>query len=142
SDGTTTIRAAIEGRSATAQVTVVVPPVETIDIEPTSFDLVVGQERQLIATLRSVDGQAITGRSVTWSSDDPDVATVDPSGNVTARAVGLTTIRATADGKFAGATVRVQPRPVASVEVTPEADTLIVGQERQYVATARAADGT
>ena len=45
---------------------------------------------------------------VTWSSSDPSVATVSDQGEVTAVRAGNCTITATAGGKSATCTVRVQ----------------------------------
>ena len=65
------------------------------------------------------------GGEVTYSSSDPNVATVDANGTVTARNVGTTTITATAaavDGKYSKATVsyelEVTARPI-SLTITP-----------------------
>lgn len=50
------------------------------------------------ASARGADGSLLNGKTFTWSSSDPSVATVDASGNVTAKHFGTVTIRATADG--------------------------------------------
>jgi uncharacterized protein YjdB len=47
---------------------------------------------------------------VTWSSNDPGVATVNGNGLVTARDIGGTTITAKADGRTAQAAVTVSWR--------------------------------
>ena len=65
---------------------------------------------QLTATLKDAQGNTITGPSVTWSSDNPDVAVVSSTGLVTANdggSHGTATIRATSEGKQGTATVIV-----------------------------------
>ena len=65
---------------------------------------------QLTATLKDAQGNTITGPSVTWSSDNPDVAVVSSIGLVMANdggSHGTATIRATGGGKQGTATVTV-----------------------------------
>ena len=62
----------------------------------------------------------MTGTTVTWSSGDASVATVDASGLVTAASNGEATITATA-GAATGSAVVTVAQAVASVEVTPSA---------------------
>ncbi|BDP43386.1 hypothetical protein DAETH_33550 (plasmid) [Deinococcus aetherius] len=50
------------------------------------------------AVARAANGTALTGKTVTWKSSNPDVATIDANGVVTARHFGETTISATVDG--------------------------------------------
>ena len=71
---------------------------------------------------------------VTWSSSNPAAATVDPSGLVTAVAVGNATITATTQdgGKTATSAIIVQAVvpyvPVSSINVTPTTVNLTVGE--------------
>jgi DNA/RNA endonuclease G (NUC1) len=55
-----------------------------------------GFEDQLFATLRDPGGTTIPS-AITWSSDTPDVATIDANGVVHALAAGTAVLRATAD---------------------------------------------
>lgn len=50
------------------------------------------------AVARASDGTALTGKTVTWTSSNPDVATVDANGVVTAKHFGETIISAKVDG--------------------------------------------
>jgi len=65
----------------------------------------VGQQIQLIATVKDASGAVLTGRPVTWASSNTAVATVDMTGLVRGLALGQATITATSDGKNATATV-------------------------------------
>ena len=55
-------------------------------------------------------GQPLSGRSVTWSSDDDAVATVD-AGAVRGMAPGKTIVRASSEGASVSATVTVEAGP-------------------------------
>lgn len=50
------------------------------------------------AVARASDGSVVTGKTMTWESSNPDVATIDANGVVTAKHFGETTIRARVDG--------------------------------------------
>src|SRR3712207_4380563 len=54
----------------------------------------VGQTQQLSPTVTDQQGNAISGASVTWSTEDPDVATVSSTGLVTAEGSGSTQVTA------------------------------------------------
>ena len=59
--------------------------------------LFVGSSIKLQANV--VDINKVYDKSITWSSSDPTIATVDNEGNVTGKKLGTTTISATCDGK-------------------------------------------
>lgn len=69
----------------------------------------VGDTRQLTATPLDTDGSPVA-TTVTWSSTNTAVATVDNSGLVTATGIGTATVRATAGSATKDVTVTVQLR--------------------------------
>ncbi len=75
-------------------------------------------------------------KTVTWASDNTEVATVDSKGKVTAKAPGSAVITVTTkDGeKTASCTVTVA-QPVSSVSVTPTTLTLTEGDTGELTAT-------
>jgi DNA/RNA endonuclease G (NUC1) len=80
----------------------------------TDVPLPVGFQDQLFASVRNPDGTTNTA-GVTWSSDTPDVATIDQSGVFTALIAGSATFRATtADGTGTATYVLPTRVPVAS----------------------------
>ena len=89
--GSATITATSEGKTGTATVTVSQVPVATVTVAPAAATLSVGDTRQLTATLRDATGGVLTGRTVTWTTNVPGVATVSTTGLVTAREPGLAT---------------------------------------------------
>jgi uncharacterized protein YjdB len=144
--GTATIRATSEGRTGTSTITVTAPPpapVASVGVSPPTGELDVGGTLQLTATPRDAAGNPLTGRTVTWESSNPAVATVDANGRVTAVGPGTATIRATSEGQTGTATVTVRtPAPrVATVTVTPANPQLVEGRTVQLTATARDAAG-
>lgn len=87
-----------------ATVTVnVLAPATGLTLDKTSLELEYGQKGQLNATVTPSDSTD----TVTWSSDKPDIATVDDNGNVTAKGIGSATITATAGSQTATCEVDV-----------------------------------
>jgi len=97
--GSATITATSEGKTGSAAVTVTLVPVASVVVSPATLTLPVGSAAQLIVTLKDASGRTLTGRPVAWTSSAPTVATVSPSGLVTANAVGAATLTATSEGR-------------------------------------------
>ncbi|TVY10436.1 DUF4350 domain-containing protein [Paenibacillus cremeus] len=108
--GTATITATTEdgNKQAAATVNVTNNPVSAtgVTLDKSTLPLTVGGTGQLTATVQPTTA---TNKTVTWSSDHTDVATVNTSGKVTAVGTGTATITVTtADGSYtASATVNV-----------------------------------
>lgn len=120
-EATITVTAADNGGAqATCKVTVTertapVIKVTQIQLSQTRASLIEGKELQLTATVLPTDA---TNQGLTWSSSVEGVATVDPTGKVTAIKAGTTVITATAkddSGISASCTVQVT---VPTVKVT------------------------
>lgn len=84
--------------------------VASVTLAPGVDSLFVGAGLQLTATVRDASNGILTGRTVTWTSDNPSLAQVSTTGQV----VGLyhggpVTIRATVEGVTGTATVTVRP---------------------------------
>lgn len=84
----------IDGGKAYAEGEEPVVEVESISLNKTTMELTVGGEETLTAT---VSPDNATDKTVTWSSTDNSIATVDQNGKVTAKAAGTATIYATAN---------------------------------------------
>ena len=74
-------------------------PVASVGIAAVTGTLWVGATRQLVATPRSADGTALTGREIVWSGGAETIAVIDAAGRVEARGAGTTIIAATSEGK-------------------------------------------
>src|SRR5438445_731383 len=83
------------------------PPVATGRVRPAAASVAVGATLPLTATLRDSAGNVLSGRSVSWTSSTPALATVAPTGFVTGVAVGAATITATSAGKSGTAALTV-----------------------------------
>ena len=118
-------------------------PVSSVVVAPTSATIGVGGKVDLTAT---VSPDNATDKSIKWSSDDEDVATVSSSGVVTGVAEGEVDIWATsnADGtKKAKCTVTVETAtPVTGVTLNVTSKAMKVGEDLQLTATVAPADAT
>ena len=101
--GETVITAKAGDLEATCSVIVKVP-VESITLDKTSLTLKVGATAVLTATVKPDDA---TDKTVTWSSSDNSVATVDKTGKVTGVKEGKAIITAKAGDKSATCEVTV-----------------------------------
>jgi trimeric autotransporter adhesin len=108
--------------------------VATVSVSPPSATILVTQTKAFVATTKDAGGNTLTGRLVTWSSSNTAVATVNSSSGIaTGVAPGTVTITATSEGKSGGATLTVNPVPVATVTITPPSpDTVFVGPVVPY----------
>jgi trimeric autotransporter adhesin len=105
--GTAVITAVIDGRSATSTVTVSLAPVAKVEVSPADVSVTIGKSAQLTAKLTDASGNVLSGRTVTWTSSDTRLVTVDAAGVVRAIRRGTAVITASSEGKFGTATVRV-----------------------------------
>lgn len=105
--GTTRVNVTTEGRSASASVTVVPPPVASVEVSPAVSDIEVSGTVQLTAKLRDSRGRELAGRVVAWASDNTAVALVDGAGLVTGKGEGAATVTATSEGVSGSAAVTV-----------------------------------
>ena len=137
--GTATITATLigDGRTATCDVTVYVP-LQSVSLNKNSLNLNKGQTEQLTATLNPGDA---TGVSVSWSSSNTAVATVNQQGVVTAVGGGTATITATAGGKKAYCSVNVSV-PVSGISLNTSSTTMNVGSTYTLQATVSPNDAT
>jgi hypothetical protein len=109
--GSTEITARVDQATGRAEVSVSRTPVGQVVVQPTSATLKIGETRQLAVSVRSDDGEALTGRTVTFVSDNAAIATVSSTGVVRAIGAGQTVIRARSEGKEARTDVTVLARP-------------------------------
>ncbi len=133
--GSATITARSGSATGAATVTVAPVPVATVSVTPATATIEVGDTTRARATTRSAAGSDLTGRTVTWTTADPSVATVAQTGLITGVTAGTTTITATSEGRSGTLALTVTPAAVATVSVTPTTGTIIVGSTRQLAAT-------
>jgi uncharacterized protein YjdB len=138
--GPVTITATVEGKSATARITVLPEPIATLTISPNPVEVRAGFTTQLTVVARDAAGNVLGPRPVTLSTSNPAVATVDGLVLIGV-SQGTATITATAEGKTATTTVNVGPGPIATVTVTPQNPQVREGATIRLFATTRDASG-
>ncbi len=139
--GTVTVSALSEGITGVSNIVVRLRPVAAIAITPTSSTLPVGNFQQIIATVSDANGNVLNGRTVSWQSTNPSVATVTGAGVVAAIAPGNAVITATSEGRSANATVQVKPVAVAQVQLSPAGASVLVAGTIQLTATPLSSSG-
>ena len=133
SPGTATITATSEGQVGASSITVSPIPVASVTVTLVSTTITDAQTTQATATVRDASGNVLTGRTISWTSDDTGVATVSLGGLVTGVAPGTAQIRATAGGQSGSAALSIIPR-VAAVVVSPPSGNIVIGNTLQLTA--------
>ncbi len=94
--------------------------VESVALDKTEAEVVKGQNLTLVATVSPANA---TNQEVTWSSDDPDVASVSNAGVVTANEVGEANITVkTKDGNKTAVCKVTVVKEINSVSITNKTD--------------------
>ena len=138
-EGTASITVKVGGNSKytenSTNVTVTVSKIPTeISADPTSLDLLIGNESQIVATLTPRD----VG-NVTFTSNDEDVVTVDTNGNIIAVGKGNATITLSFEGdeKYAAAenkTISVNVK-LKDASISIDAPEIIEGENATVTVT-------
>jgi trimeric autotransporter adhesin len=142
--GSATITATSGGVSGSAGITVGAVPAASVTVNPGTLSLTVAQTGTLDAVVKDASGNVLTGRSVTWSSSSPLVASVSQSGVVTALIPGTATITAasgSASGTAAVTVNAIPPGPAASITVSPSSLTIKVGDTSTLTAVVKDSQG-
>ena len=107
----------------------------------TGLTLTKGQTQKLTATVAPANA---TNQAVTWKTSDKNVATVSPSGLVTAKSAGTATITCTAqDGSGVKATCKVTVTvPVSGIQLSQTSAALTVGDTLTLTKTIYPSDAT
>ena len=133
-NGTATITASARSASGSAVVTVT-QSVASVEVSPPAETIGLGSTLQLTAEAFDGNGHAVAGAEFTWESSDAAVATGDAGGLLTGVAEGVATITATS-GTASGSAAVTVTQSVASVEVSPSAETIAFGSTLQLTAEA------
>jgi uncharacterized protein YjdB len=139
--GSVSISAISDGKTGSAPLTVAAKTVTSVAVSPNPAAALQGQQVQMSAIAKDAQGNALPGKTFSWQSSNPGVATVSSSGVVTSVGPGTATITATADGVAGTSQFSTTQQPVANVTVTPSAASVTAGQDVQLVATATDATG-
>ena len=131
-DGTAKITATTTdgtNRSAICSVTVKTVSVTSVSLSSSKINLTQGTSSATYRLTATVYPSNASNKSVTWTSGDSSVVTVDSNGNVRAIKAGTTTITVTTKdgGKKAVCTVTVTPK-VTEISVLPSSFSWYVGK--------------
>lgn len=117
------------------------PTVASVEVTPSSETFTaIGAQAMFDATARDSAGNVVSGASISWSSSDEAVATVDGTGTVTAEGNGEATITASAGGENGSATVTVD-QEVSQLGLEPTSVSLVAGDTAQFSAEPADANG-
>ena len=100
--------------TATVKITVVPTPAQSVEVSSKNLEMLPGTTQTLTATVKPDD---TTYKTITWSSESTDIATVTADGLVTAVKAGQTTITAKCGDVEGTCTVIV--KALGSITVTP-----------------------
>lgn len=140
-EGTAVISAVVDGITGTCTVTVSTRfiPVASVKLDKESpFQIVKGETVKITATVGPEDA---TDKSLTWTSSDEAVATVDKAGNVNAIAAGSAVITATA-GEVSASCDVVVIVPAQSISLSKTTLVLVEEQSFELTATVYPEDST
>jgi len=107
SPGQARLTAACGSAAATLPLTVEADPVAGITVRPNGAAVAAGSELQLDAFVSDLDGTRLDDRVLLWSSSDPNIARVVPTGRVRGIAAGEAAIVASTGGKTAAVKLTV-----------------------------------
>ena len=141
SPGTSRIVATSEGVSDSVLATVSAAPVNSVVLSPNVSQLHVGQTQLITATVTDVNGNPVTGATVTFMSNAAGIASISSATATSAQVLagpgtGTATITGTSGAKSGTATMIVSLVPVDSVNVPAAHDSLTVGRPDTVTATA------
>jgi hypothetical protein len=113
------IGATIGRKIGYAHINVGKPHIASISVAAPASSLAVGSAHRLTAIPRNASGDPRTDIALSWSSENPAIATVDSAGMVRAVKPGKATIRAAGDGVTGETAVTVVKNPISTLIVTP-----------------------
>ena len=123
-------------------------PVASVAVSPATANLLVGVVDSttlgtvvIAPTVKDASGNVLSGRTITWSSSAPAVATVSSTGSVSAVGPGTASIMASSGGQSGQVSVTVTRPAVDTIKVTPLASTIKVGASETLVVTLLDAQG-
>jgi len=135
-EGSATITAVSQGKTATVQVSVVRQlKVATVEITPAKLKLTDIEQKGFAVELKSADGTKLGGRTVEWKISDPTIGYVSQYGFVYAQKVGTATVTATSEGVTGSAVIEVTPEPTTSIQTGAPRLTYTSGESDQVSIT-------
>lgn len=138
--GVATITATVGNLTANMTVTVDKSPLKSISLNEQNTTLAVGKTKDLVVTYNPTD--TTDNKTVTWSSDHDNIASVDTNGRITAHSPGTAIITANVGGKLATITVNVPEKPLVSISLSTDKLQLNKGENGNLAVTFNPTDTT
>jgi hypothetical protein len=139
--GEVLIGAVIAGKPVFTRVEVKPAPVKTIDIDPLTSSLVTGGTVTLHATARIFNGSPRSDVPLNWTSDNPQIASVDAAGVVTGIAPGTANMRVTSGGAGGTLAINVVANTLTSLAIEPESVNVRTGDVVTFKTRAEGVSG-
>jgi uncharacterized protein YjdB len=125
SSGSATVSATVDGVTGRSEIEVPVveappppqppppppgpQPVARVEVQPSSLTVEEDDDDiQLTAVLFDAQNNVLTGREVSWTTNDGRICTVNGSGRVNPRREGTCVVTATSEGKSGSSTIRIE----------------------------------
>ncbi len=140
--GAVTITALSGSVTGTTILTVLPAALVSISFIPPSPSLALGTSTQMAAVGLFTDGSTQTLSSVTWTSSDPNIATIDSTGLVISVGLGSVTISANTATISSSKTVTITNAVLTAIAVSPNNATVPAGVPQQFTATGTFSDGS
>ena len=144
SEGTAVITATVDGKTASCTVTVTKPeiPLDAINFGDRNMVQMTEGETDKLTVYYAPENTTVD-RTITWTSSNPNVATAEGDGTLTAHGEGVTIITATVAGKSASIRVVVYAKAtiVESVTLDHQSMDLTVGNLAKLTATVKQSGG-
>jgi len=133
--GSATITATASDKSGTIAISVSVVPVSTVELSSPTNPLPAGVPVTLTVVAKDSANRNLTGRQFTFSTSNPNVATVSSAGTITGKIPGGVVVTVQSEGKSAVGLFSVVLGPPASIVVSP--GETYIGATNQLSATLR-----
>ncbi len=109
-------------------------PIATISFNKQADSVLLGKTYQLAVTMRDANANVVSGRRVTWGSEQPTVAEPDANGLVTTKLGDQVAImKASVEGKIATMKLKVL-LPATKLVVAPGSNDVSMGTTRALAA--------
>jgi hypothetical protein len=134
--GQSSFTASSGGITTTVPIDIQVNTIVLVQLYLPDSSLTVGDQVQGDPRVKDNSGGIVPGFLPTWSSSDPNVATVDANGLVTAVGPGNATITATAAAASGSVDITVAAPVVSSIQITPPNYVMADGRTASFSAMA------
>ncbi len=135
--GEVMVGAIVAGKPVFTKVLVKPAPVKTIEIDPLASPLIVGGTMKLHATARVSNGDPRNDVPISWTSQHPDVATVDAAGVVVGVSSGRATLQAASGAASGTVTVNVVKASISGLSIQPRTATARTGDVVRFNAVSQ-----